>query len=156
MIQYPAKTIATSAVTLGALMNPQDANPLGNVHGGVIMKLVDETGGIVAMRHAGMAVVTVVVDSMTFLKPILVGNLVLCSAELTYAGKTSMEVRVEVHAENVFNGERTLTNAAYLVYVALDGQGRPHPVPPLEFTTPEEIERAEQAAQRQARRKQQR
>ena len=70
------KRIADSRFTLSSLMNPEDANPFGNVHGGVIMKLVDEAGGIVAMRHAGSPVVTVAVDSMHFIKPILVGNLV--------------------------------------------------------------------------------
>lgn len=151
-----SKTVAESRFDLSALMNPQHANPLGNVHGGVIMKLVDEAGGIVAMRHAGAPVVTVAVDSMTFLKPIVVGNLVTCQGEITYVGNTSMEVRVEVISENPYEGTRTLTNTAYLVYVALDEHGEPKPVPPLNLTTPDEKRRAELAQQRQAFRKQQR
>lgn len=150
------KTIADSRFDLSALMNPQHANPLGNVHGGVVMKLVDETGGIVAMRHAGAPVVTVAVDSMTFIKPIFVGNLVTCRGEITYVGNTSMEVRVEVIAENPYEGIRTLTNTAYLVYVALDDNGNPTAVPRLKLTTPEEEHRAALAKQRQAFRKQQR
>lgn len=150
------KTIAESAFTISALMNPHDANPLGNVHGGVIMKLVDETGGIVAMRHSGAPVVTVAVDSMNFIKPIVVGNLVSCRGQLSYVGRTSMEVRVEVIAENPFIGEQILTNTAYLVYVALDSSGKPQRVPPLLYTTPEEEKRAELAKQRQQFRKQQR
>jgi uncharacterized protein (TIGR00369 family) len=137
-------------------MNPHHANALGNVHGGVIMKLVDESGGIVAMRHAGHPVVTVAVDSMTFLKPIRVGNLVTCMGEVTYVGKTSIEVRVEVIAENPYEGTRILTNMAYLVYVALDNTGNPTEVPKLQTITPEEKQRELQAAERQQFRKQQR
>lgn len=143
------KAIADSRFTLSALMNPQDANPFGNVHGGVIMKLVDEAGGIVAMRHAGRPVVTVAVDSMNFIHPIMVGNLVQCTGEITYVGQTSMEIRVEVVAENPYEGTRTITNTAYLVYVALDKDGRPAIVPDLAYNTPEEKHRAQMALERQ-------
>src|SRR5690348_3694919 len=98
------KRIADSRFTLSALMGTQDTNVYGNVHGGVIMKMVDEAGGIVSLRHANKPVVTVAIDSMTFMEPVLVGNLVLCKAELTYVGRTSMEVRVEVVAENLLEG----------------------------------------------------
>lgn len=154
----PGKTVADSKFDLSALMNPQHANPLGNVHGGVIMKLVDEAGGIVAMRHAGRPVVTVAIDSMTFLKPIIVGNLVICRGGITYAGTTSMEIRVEVFTENPYAGSQTriLTNTAYVVYVALNDQGKPERIPPLVLSTPEEQALAERAAARQAYRKQQR
>jgi len=134
-------------------MNPQDANPLGNVHGGVIMKLVDETGGIVAIRHSGMPAVTVAIDSMTFLKPIRVGNLVSCHGEITYGGNTSMEIRVDVVAEDLYAGTKTLTNTAYLVYVALDHDGKSAPVPQLAYQTDEERKRGEAAQERQAYRK---
>jgi len=156
MSSLDSKTIADSRFTLSQLMNPQDANPLGNVHGGVIMKLADEAGGIVAMRHAGHPVVTVAVDSMNFIKPIIVGHLVTCRGELTYVGNTSMEVRVEVIAENPFEGTQQLTNTAFLVYVALGGDGKPHPVPKLTYNTPEEKQRAKMAKDRQRFRKQQR
>ena len=95
-----AKTPSDSKVTLSRLMGPQDANGLGNVHGGVIMKMVDEAGALAAMRHAAGPVVTVRIDSMSFSKPIFVGHLVIIDAELTYVGNTSMEVRVEVRAES--------------------------------------------------------
>ncbi len=150
------KRIRDSRFTLSALMGPQDANSHGNVHGGVIMKMVDEAGALVAMRHAQTPVVTVAVDSMTFRKPIYVGNLVMCSAELTYAGRTSMEVRVLVYAENPLHGEKTLTNSAYLVYVALTKDGTPTQVPPLLFETTDEQTRAGEAQERQAYRKRQR
>ncbi|PJF44271.1 MAG: acyl-CoA thioesterase [Phototrophicales bacterium] len=146
-----AKTPSLSAVTLARLMGPQDANSLGNVHGGVIMKMVDEAGALAAMRHAGGPVVTVRMDSMTFRKPIFVGQLVTIHAELTYAGRTSMEVRVEVQAENPFVvGDITHTNSAYVVFVAIDEHGRPRPVPPLEPENDIQRFRMEQAQQRQA------
>lgn len=147
------KRVADSRVVLSMLMNPEHANPLGNVHGGVIMKLVDETGGLAAMRHARSPVVTVAIDSMTFEEPIFVGNLVTLTAELTYTGHTSMEVRVIVVAEDPLTGSRVHTNTAYLVYVAIDRQGRPHPVPPLLVETPEEQLRFQQAQERQRARK---
>lgn len=150
------KRIADSSFTLSALMGPQDTNQHGNVHGGVIMKMVDEAGAIVAMRHANMPVVTVAMDSMTFMEPILVGNLVLCKAELTYVGRTSLEVSVEVVAENLLTGSAKLANTAFLVYVALDPSGHPTPVPGLHYDTPEEIRHAEEAKARQEYRKKQR
>jgi uncharacterized protein (TIGR00369 family) len=150
------KTIADSRMTLSLLMGPQDVNHLGNVHGGVIMKIVDEAGALAAMRHARAPVVTVAVDSMTFVEPILVGDLVMFKAELTYVGRTSIEVRVEVTAENPLTGTRKVTNTAYLVYVALDANRRPTPVSPLTYTTDEERAIAAQAEERQAYRKQQR
>ncbi len=137
-------------------MNPEHANAGGNVHGGVIMKLVDEAGALAAMRHARAVVVTVAVDSMQFMEPIYVGNVVTVDAEVTYAGNTSMETRVEVTAEDPLNGGVTKTNVAYLVYVALDQQRRPRVVPPLIATTPAETLRMEAARERQAYRKQQR
>ncbi len=152
----PPKPISASRCTLSALMGPQESNSLGNVHGGVIMKMVDEAGALAAMRHATQPVVTVAIDSMTFVEPVRLGFLVVCKAELTWVGRTSMEVRVEVTTENPFLGQPKVTNTAYLVYVAIDGQGRPAPVPPLLFETDEERARAVQAQQRQAYRKQNR
>jgi uncharacterized protein (TIGR00369 family) len=147
------KCVAESRVVLSLLMNPEHANMLGNVHGGVIMKLVDEAGGFAAMRHSRAAVVTVAIDSMTFEQPIHVGNYVTLTAELTYAGRTSMEVRVLVTAEDPLTGTVTHTNTAYLVYVAINEQGRPRLVPALCVETPEEQLRYQQAQDRQTERK---
>jgi uncharacterized protein (TIGR00369 family) len=152
----PAKTIAQSRFTLSHLMGPQDANILGNVHGGVIMKLVDEAGALVAMRHANRPVVTVAVDSMTFVQPIRLGDLVLCHAELTYVGRSSMEVRVEVVAEHPMLGTSAITNTAYLVYVALGEDRQPVPAPELRYITDNERVNGEAARERQAYRKHQR
>ena len=156
MTELAPKKISDSQITLSLMMGASDANTLGNVHGGVIMKLVDEAGALTAMRHAQAPVVTVAVDSLSFINPIHIGEVVSLHAELTYVGRTSMEVRVEVVAENPFSAERRVSNTAFLVYVALESGGVPTPVPPLEFETDEEKERAELARDRQAYRKQQR
>ncbi|MDZ4764958.1 MAG: hotdog domain-containing protein [Chloroflexota bacterium] len=152
----PIKRIADSRSATSVLMGPQDANVLGNVHGGVIMKMVDEAGALVAIRHANLLCVTVAIDSMTFMESIRVGNLVTCKGELTYVGRTSMEVRVAVIAEDLLTGASKVTNSAYLVYVALDLHGNKSVVPELLYETREEQLRAEQARERQAFRKQQR
>jgi len=131
-------------------MHPEHANLLGNVHGGWIMKLVDEAGALACMRHAQKKVVTVAIDSMTFRQPIKIGDLVVLNAEVTYTGHTSMEAMVQVIAENPVTGEQTHTNTAYLVYVALDNKGRPTTVPALITKTEEEKQRMEQAKKRQA------
>jgi acyl-CoA hydrolase len=144
------KPVSASRVTLAHLMQPTDANLQGNVHGGLIMKLMDEAGGSAAIRHAQGPVVTVVVDQVLFREPIHVGDLVTVQAELTYVGRTSMETRIEVTAQNLLTGERTHTNTAYFVYVALDDAGRPTPVPGLRLETDAERRRWEAARERQA------
>ena len=146
------KPISASRVTLSQLMHPEHANLLGNVHGGWIMKLADEAGALSCMRHAQKKVVTVAIDSMTFRQPIRLGDLVILNAEVAYTGRTSMEATVEVVAENPITGERTHTNTAHLVYVALDDAGRPTSVPPLKAETEEDQEKMEQARARQERR----
>ena len=147
--QLAPKRVAESRVVLSTMMNPAHANALGNVHGGEIMKLADEAAGLVAMRHARSAAVTVEIDSMTFDEPIYVGNMVTLVAELTYTGRTSMEIRVAVSAEDPLTGTLVHTNVAYFVFVAIDPQGRPHPVPPLAIETPQEQLRFQQAKERQ-------
>jgi uncharacterized protein (TIGR00369 family) len=148
----PPKPIGASRITLSQLMHPEHANLLGNVHGGWVMKLADEAGALACMRHAQRKVVTVAIDSMVFREPIRIGDLVILKAEVLYTGRTSMEATVEVHAENAVTGEQTHTNTAYLVYVALDDQGRPTSVPRLEAETEEEKQKMAQAQARQERR----
>lgn len=150
------KPIRASRVTISQLMHPEHANLLGNVHGGWIMKLVDEAGALACMRHAQRKVVTVAIDSMTFHQPIRLGDLVIINAEVSYTGRTSMEAEVQVIAENPITGERTHTNTAYLVYVALDDHGRPTTVPGLKAETEEEKIRMQKAEERQKRRLQNR
>jgi uncharacterized protein (TIGR00369 family) len=146
------KSIRASRVTISQLMHLEHANLLGNVHGGWVMKLADEAGALACMRHAQKKVVTVAIDSMTFRQPIKLGDLVILQAEVTYTGRTSMEATVEVHAENPVTGEQTHTNTAYMVYVALDDEGRPTSVPPLQPENEEERQKMEQAKARQERR----
>ncbi len=142
--------MGASRIHIAQLMHPEHANLLGNVHGGWIMKLADEAGALACMRHSQRRVVTVAIDSMVFHNPIKIGDLVLLSAEVTYTGRTSMEAEVQVQAENPISGELTHTNTAYLVYVALDDQGKPTPVPPILAETEEEKRKMESARERQA------
>jgi uncharacterized protein (TIGR00369 family) len=144
-----AKPIRASQISIAQLMQPEHANNLGNVHGGWIMKLVDEAGAIACMRHAQRRVVTVAIDSMVFRQPIRIGDLVILNSEVTYTGRTSLEAEVQVVAENPVTGERTHTNTAYLVYVALDDKGNPVSVPPLFAETEEEKQRMYQSQKRQ-------
>jgi uncharacterized protein (TIGR00369 family) len=146
------KPMRASRITLSQLMHPEHANLLGNVHGGWIMKLVDEAGALACMRHAQKRVVTVAIDSMTFREPIRIGDLIILNAEVTYTGRTSMEAEVQVLAENPINGDRTHTNTAWLVYVALDDDGQPTLVPPLLAESVEEERKMADAMERQERR----
>lgn len=139
-----------SQISIAQLMQPEHANNLGNVHGGWIMKLVDECGALACMRHAQRRVVTVAVDSMTFRQPIKIGDLVILTADVTYTGHTSMEAEVRVEAENPITGVKTHTNNAYIVYVALGDTGHPVSIPQVMAETPEEQHRLEMAKQRQA------
>jgi len=143
------KTVRASHISIAQLMQPEHANNLGNVHGGWIMKLVDEAGALACMRHAQHRVVTVAIDSMIFRQPIRIGDLVILNAEVTYTGSTSMEAEVQVTAENPITGERTHTNTAYVVYVALDDDGNPVQVPPLKAETDEQKRRMQSAKERQ-------
>ncbi|WP_414652927.1 acyl-CoA thioesterase [Humidesulfovibrio sp.] len=125
------KTAAESAVTMSHQVLPHDANPAGNVHGGVILKHIDTAAGVVAMRHVRGWAVTASIDRMDFLKPVFVGELVTLKASLNMVGRTSMEIGVRVEAENLLTGEVRHTNSAYLTFVALDEHGNPRPAPPL-------------------------
>jgi uncharacterized protein (TIGR00369 family) len=149
---FEPKPVRASRISIAQVMQPEHANNLGNVHGGWIMKLVDEAGALASMRHARRRVVTVAIDSMVFRQPIRIGDLVILNAEVTYTGRTSVEVEVQVQAENPITGERTHTNTAYLVYVALDDDGRPTPIPPVRAETEDEQRRMEEARERQQRR----
>lgn len=141
-----------SRIQLAQMMMPEHANILGNVHGGWIMKLVDEAGALASTRHAAHRTVTVAIDRMVFRHPIHIGDLVLFNAEVTFAGRTSMEVEVDVIAENPISGDQIHTNAAYLVYVAIDAHGKPTRIPPLLAETPEEQAQMDAALGRQQRR----
>ena len=126
-------------MSIGSLMQPDQANLLGNVHGGEIMKLMDNAAGIVAFRHARTNVVTARVDELEFHLPIHIGDLVTCNGQLTFVGNRSMEVRVTVLVEDLMKDEPAkVALTAFFTMVALDENGTSTPVPPLELTTEEE------------------
>jgi uncharacterized protein (TIGR00369 family) len=146
----PGKRVSESRLVLAQLMQPVHANNHGNVHGGEIMRLMDEAGALACMRHASHRVVTVAVDRMTFRQPIHLGDLVTLTAEVSYVGRTSLEAEVLVSAENPITGECVYTNTGYLVYVALDEEGQPVSVPPLIPDNEEQRQRMEAGKARQA------
>ncbi len=144
------KTADETATTLTLFLQPEHSNSLGTVHGGVVLKLCDECGGIVARRHSRRPSVTVTVDSVTFHRPVLVGQLLMVHGRLSYVGTTSMEVELRVEAEDLLTGERIHTNSAYIVYVALDDDRRPVSVPPLDLVSDGDRRRFEAGEERQA------
>jgi acyl-CoA hydrolase len=129
------KKVADSSVTLSLIMQPQDANMAGNVHGGVIMKHIDDAAGMVALRHAGRNVVTASIDRLDFHNPAFIGTLLTFKACLNMVGRTSMEIGVRVEAENPISGKISHVASAYLTFVALGEDQRPAPVPPLKLKT---------------------
>lgn len=142
------KRISGSAVIMAQVMIPQDANPAGNVHGGVIMKLIDTTAAVVAGRHSRSNVVTASIDRLDFHHPVFVGDLLHLKGSLNHAGRTSMEVGVRVESENLVTGEIRHTASAYLTFVALNEKGSPRAVPPLILETDEEHRRNREAVRR--------
>jgi uncharacterized protein (TIGR00369 family) len=142
------KTVKSSAVILSQLMGPQDTNNAGNVHGGVIMKIIDSTAGVVATRHARSTCVTASIDRLDFLYPVYAGDLVTFMASLNFVGRKSMEIGVRVETENLITGEIRHTSSAYLTYVSLDKTGRPRELPPLILDTDEENRRNTEARAR--------
>jgi len=133
------KTIRDSAVDISMVMLPHQANVAGNVHGGEIMKLMDNAAYVVAHRHARSNVVTARVDELTFHEPIYVGNMVTCHAYLTFVGKSSMEVSVVVEVEDLYKEHsRKCALTALFTMVALNAGGHTCTVPVLELTTDEE------------------
>jgi uncharacterized protein (TIGR00369 family) len=139
------RKVEESSVVMAQVMIPQDANPAGNVHGGVIMKLIDTAAGVVASRHARSNAVTASIDRLDFHHPVFVGDLLFIKGRLNFVGRTSMEVGVRVEAENIMTGEVRHTASAYLTFVALDGSGKPKEVPPLILETEEELRRNREA-----------
>lgn len=142
------KKVAESSLLTVIQMNPEDANPMGNVHGGIIMKHVDSTGGCCAIRHARRLCVTASIDRLDFHYPVYVGNLLILKASVNMAGRTSMEVGVRVEAEDLLTGETRHTASAYLTFVALDDNGKPAHIPPLVCVTEDEVRRSCEAATR--------
>lgn len=135
------KTVKDSAITVVQQMVQTDANLAGNVHGGVIMKLVDNTAGIVARRHTHANAVTASIDRLDFHSPVFIGDLLKIKASINYVGTKSMEIGVRIEAEDVLSGETRHTGSAYLTFVALDDDRHPINIPPVVFETDQEKER---------------
>ena len=129
---------------------PNDANTLGNVLGGMVLHWIDLAAAVVALRHCRKAAVTASIDQVSFLAPIKVGQVAMISGRMTYAGRTSMEIRVDVESEDLMSGVRQRTSTAYLTFVSIDKKGQPIPVPPLLLETDEERREARAAEARRA------
>jgi acyl-CoA hydrolase len=141
----PARRSDESAITFVRTMTQLDANMLGNVHGGVIMREVDTAAGTAALRHAGRPCVTAAIDELSFLAAVHVGDILVVSARVNDVGRTSLEVGVKVEAEPLAGGPRRHTTSAYLVMVGLDDDGNPVEVPDLIVETDEDRRRQRQA-----------
>jgi acyl-CoA hydrolase len=148
----PGKPPRLTHTHIAEVMMPHMANVLGNVHGGVLLGMMDRVGAVAAIRHSQRTCVTVSMDRVDFHEPIHLGELVTMESWVNYAHRTSIEVEVRVEAENLLTGERRHTNSCYLTFVAIDKDGRPVPVPPVLPETPEEQARYEAAAARRERR----
>ena len=139
------KHVADSAVTLTQMMEVTDVNIAGTVHGGVIMRLVDTAAGLAAVRHASGLAVTVAIDEMTFLEPVHIGDVLVLLATVNDVGTTSMECGVRVEAHDPVTGTMRHANSAYLVFVAVDDDGHPRPVPRLVIESDDEKRRQREA-----------
>jgi len=136
--QIPEKSPSESHAEVIVRMFPTDANPAGNVFGGEILKHIDMVAGIVAQRHSQSNAVTVCMDSVNFIKPVFVGNVLTLSARINYVHNSSMEIEVKVEAEDIITGIRTVTGTAFVTFVALDKNGKPTHVAKLSLKTDED------------------
>ena len=142
----PAKAVDDSRCEMTEMVLPSHANPMGSIFGGQVMQWIDICGGIVAQRHCRKMVVTASMDTLHFVGPIRVGEVAILKGQIHAAFHRSVEVGVEVHAEEPLTGARRLTTEALLTFTALDGGGRPTEVPPLALISDEE--RSREAAAR--------
>ncbi len=132
------KSPAESQAEVIVRMFPSDANPAGNVFGGEILKHIDMVAGIVAQRHSQSNAVTVSMDSVNFIKPVFVGNVLKLNARINYVHNSSMEIEVKAESEDIITGIRTITGTAFVTFVALDNDGKPTHVPRLALKTDED------------------
>jgi len=146
------KPVSASKTILSMQMLPVDANPMGNVHGGTILKLVDTSAAVAALRHARTNIVSASIDRMDFYRPVYVGDLLILKACVNYVGRTSIEVGVRIEAENLKTGKVTHTGSSYVTYVALDEKGKPTPVPQAIPRTPDEKRRWREGKERREQR----
>ncbi|MCA6093661.1 acyl-CoA thioesterase [Streptomyces cinnamoneus] len=144
--EIPGKPTSAARTTLSHIMTGSDTNLLGTVHGGVIMKLVDDVAGAVAGRHSGGPAVTASMDEMAFLEPVRVGDLVHVKAQCNWTGRSSMEIGVRVLAERWNESTPAVqVGSAYLVFAAVDAEGKPRRVPPVLPETDKDRRRYQEA-----------
>lgn len=135
------RTVGNSSVEMARVMQPEQANSAGFIHGGELMKLMDDAAAVVAARHSGTSVVTGSVEEIKFLRPVRVGDLLIVHGRLTFSSHTSMEVMIEVDSEGIFSEhsrDRVPVLSALFVMVAVDSSGKAVPTPPLIYSTEEE------------------
>lgn len=142
--------LGSATLTMTVLMTPDMANFSGNVHGGTLLKFLDEAAYACASRYAGNYVVTLSVDQVTFLQPVHVGELVTFLASVNYTGNTSLEVGIKVITESIREKLTRHTNSCFFTMVAVDGNGEPVKVPKLEPRTDNEIRRFANGQERRA------
>lgn len=142
------KKVSESSIFLSMVMQPQDANLAGNVHGGVIMKQIDNAAGVTCVKHAKTNIVTASIDRLSFHHPVLIGDMLTIRSSINMTGKSSMEVGVRVESENLISGQLNHIASAYLTLVSLDQNGRPNEVPPIIPETEDEIRRNQEAIDR--------
>lgn len=142
------KAVRESITEVADLMFPPDANMHGTVFGGKVLQMVDKAASVCAMRHAGKPCVTVAMERVEFLIPIRVGTFLIAQARVNHVGRSSLEVGVEVYAEDMPGGTRQHTNSCLVTMVAVDAKGKPTDVPTLILETPDEKERWEAALAR--------
>ncbi|GAA4710570.1 acyl-CoA thioesterase [Brevibacillus fulvus] len=150
------KTPKESRTVQASLVLPTDTNNIGTAFGGAMMAYIDEVAAIAASRHSRKTVVTASLDSIDFLNPAKMGDSVCVEAFVTSTGTSSMEIFVKIISEDLRTGERQLTAISFLTFVALDENGKPTPVPPIQPETEEEIYLFNTAKDRKAMRKERR
>lgn len=148
MKKIPPKNISLSRNAMIKVMSPLDANHYGYVHGGAIMRYVDEAAFISATRHAGRNTVTAAIDHLSFENPVHIGDLLVLKSQVNFTGRSSMEVGVKIESENPATGRTVAIGSAYVTMVALDAMGKPTAVPPLLLETKLDKQRAKRAKQR--------
>jgi acyl-CoA hydrolase len=131
-LRQPGMEIPAHQLTMTVLMTPDMANFAGNVHGGTILKLLDQVAFVCASRYAARYVVTVSVDQVVFRQPIHVGELVTFLAAVNHTGTSSMEIGIKVVAENICSREERHVNSCFFTMVAVDDERHPAPVPALQ------------------------
>lgn len=142
------RPVAASVVEMTEIVLPEDTNPRGHIFGGRVLALVDKCAAVVAMRHARAEVVTAALDSVDFRSGARTGDILVLHGRLNAAFGSSMEIEVEVHAEDPEEGSRRLTTRAFVTMVAIDASGRPCTVPRLRLDSEEQVDRANEAAER--------